>query len=89
MERNREICTWSGTQLITYIIQTKHDEYYCGKTNNISERLTKHQKEKYPHWFSNTERKQWNHITIIVGDYEKKIKRFGSKNFMELVMSKW
>ena len=71
--------------LKTYIIETNEKEYYCGKTNNIDKRLKEHLKEKRPHWFSFKNRKQFQLKTIIKGDYEKEIKRFGVKKYLESI----
>lgn len=68
----------------TYIIKTKNNEFYCGKTNNLDKRLKDHSTEKYPHWFSGIKRKNWENIYLIHGDYEKKIKKFGCKNFTDI-----
>lgn len=70
--------------IITYIIKTENNDFYCGKTNNILRRFTEHRKEKYPHWFAKIEnRKNFLDVIKIVGDYENNIKRFGVKRFYE------
>ncbi len=66
--------------MITYIIETNENEFYCGKTNNIDRRLKEHLKEKIPHWFGFKDRKNIRHVIYISGDMEKKIKKFGIRN---------
>lgn len=69
----------------TYIIKTKSNEYYCGKTSRkIQLRLDEHLKEKAPHWFGYKDRKNWSIVISYDGDHEKNIKRFGVKKFLEL-----
>lgn len=65
----------------TYIIKTKSDEFYCGKTNDIEKRVKEHKKEKHPHWFNSKIRKNWVDVLIFKGDIEKKIKSFGVEKF--------
>lgn len=69
----------------TYIIETSTYEYYCGKTKDIDKRMKEHRSEKYPHWFCNNERRNFVVKVIIIGDYEKEIKRFGVKEFLTLL----
>ncbi len=74
--------------LLTYIIETLNGEFYCGKTEKILQiRLTEHEMEKYPRWFASLKRKQFKLLYSIKGDYEKKIKKFGIKNFAECINS--
>jgi len=64
--------------IYTYIIQTRKGEYYCGKTNNMERRMKQHIKEKNPHWFGKyNNRKEWNKVIYLEGDFEKQIKRAG------------
>lgn len=69
--------------IITYILKTLSGEFYCGKTNNLPKRLLEHKQEKYPHWFASKNRKKFSLVCELRGDYEKKIKQFGIKNFIE------
>jgi predicted GIY-YIG superfamily endonuclease len=69
--------------MITYIIECSSGEYYCGKTNDLQKRIIEHSKEKYPKWFCTRERKIFQVVIIIKGDYEKYIKRAGIKEFVE------
>jgi len=71
--------------MITYIIKCENGEYYCGKSNNIDKRIEQHKHEKYPHWFCNDKRRNFNLIWKAEGDYEKKIKVFGVKLFVSLI----
>ena len=64
--------------MITYILKTSSNEYYCGKTGHLLLRLKQHESESYPHWFSNIKRRNFKLIWYIIGDYEKKIKKFGN-----------
>ena len=68
----------------TYIIKTRSNEYYCGKTNNIDKRLVQHKNEKYPHWFCNYGRRNFVSILVFNGNFEKRIKRANSKLVYEL-----
>jgi predicted GIY-YIG superfamily endonuclease len=68
--------------MFTYIIKTRSGEFYCGKTENIKRRMEEHMKESYPHWFCNMNRKIIMELIIIKGDYENKIKRFGTQNMI-------
>lgn len=66
--------------IVTYIIKTKSDEYYCGKTLNFEKRKEQHKKENHPHWFSrNLDRKIFVGYVVIEGDHEEFIKRAGVK----------
>jgi predicted GIY-YIG superfamily endonuclease len=67
----------------TYILKTLDNELYCGYSENLEKRLIEHKKEKYPHWFSFKDRKSFILIWYIKGNYEKDIKRFGIKKFVE------
>ena len=85
--------------ILAYIIITRSDEMYCGKTKDIKRRLDEHIfsillkipqgtipcviKEKYPHWFSFKDRKFIKRMLIFNGDYEKRIKEFGNRNFVK------
>ncbi len=69
--------------MITYIVKTKSSEYYCGATIHLCKRLLEHRIEKHPHWFSFKNRKNFILVYKIEGDYEKKIKKFGIKNFIK------
>jgi hypothetical protein len=71
----------------TYIIVTKDKEYYCGKTTNVINRLNEHMLEKSPHWFGMKDRKNISVIWVIDGDFEKKIKSFGVKNFISSIIN--
>ena len=69
----------------TYIIATKSNEFYCGKTNNVYKRLQQHRKEKYPHWFNKKLRKEWLYVMTFNGDCEKQIKRAGVKVIANII----
>lgn len=67
----------------TYIIQTRYSkEYYCGKTINIEKRMVEHQKEEKRKWFGFRNRKPFDLLYIIDGDYEINIKSFGVEKFV-------
>jgi len=67
----------------TYIIQTRYSkEYYCGKTFNIEKRMIEHQKEEKRKWFGFCNRKPFDLLYIINGDYERNIKSFGIEKFI-------
>lgn len=71
--------------MITYIIITTKNEYYCGKTNNLDKRIKEHLKEKPPSWFVFNQRKHIKEIYFIDIDLEKKIKKFGIKNLIYII----
>ncbi len=71
--------------IYTYIIITYHHEYYCGITHDIKRKLKEHKSEKYPHWFSFKRRKHFTILYVFRGNYEKKIKKFGIKNFCDML----
>ncbi len=71
--------------MITYILKTSSGEFYCGKTNNLFKRLEEHKQEKYPRWFAAKNRKRFSLICELKGDYEKKIKKFGIKSFVQCI----
>lgn len=73
--------------IYTYILETESNEYYCGKTNNVHRRIQEHKRESYPHWFCNNKRKNFKVAFITEEDYEKKIKKFGAKNFMQCILN--
>lgn len=73
--------------MITYIIRTKENEFYCGKTKDLHRRLAQHKQEKRPHWFAFKNRKEFIVLFKIIGDYEKKIKKFGIRNFVKCIGS--
>jgi predicted GIY-YIG superfamily endonuclease len=73
----------------TYIIHTKSDELYCGKTNNVNKRFSEHKKERYPKWFGmRKDRKEFIEILLFKNDYEKEIKRAGVKFIYNLTKNK-
>ena len=72
-------------KIITYIIQTKDNEYYCGKTNNLNKRIKEHLEEKIPHWFAFKDRKNIRLVVYLKGDYENKIKKFGIRNLFDFM----
>jgi len=69
----------------TYILKTRSGEFYCGKTNDIERRLQQHKNEKYPQWFCNNDRKDFILVCCLSEDYEKNIKKFGVKNFYNMI----
>ena len=73
--------------IITYIIKTESDEYYCGKTTNLIKRLNEHKLEHYPKWFNSDKRKRFVNIKQFNGDFEKGIKRCGVKFIFTLLES--
>ena len=72
----------------TYITLSESGEYYCGKTKCIATRMRQHEKEKKPHWFAFKNRREFTIVLILEGDYEKCIKRFGVKKYLESLYSK-
>ena len=71
--------------LYTYVIECESGEMYCGITNNIKRRMKEHKNEKYPHWFCNDKRRNFKVVFITEGNYEKKIKKFSNRRFMECI----
>lgn len=72
----------------TYIIKTSSHEFYCGKTNNFTRRLTEHMKEDNKHWFGiGKDRKTLRAYIVFKGDYEKQIKRAGVKLIFDLAVN--
>jgi len=71
--------------MIVYIIKCSNNEYYCGKTKDLDKRMFQHRNEKYPHWFCNDKRRDFELIWTYPADIEKKIKKFGVKQFAEIV----
>jgi predicted GIY-YIG superfamily endonuclease len=71
--------------LVTYIIKTFEGEYYCGKTNDLNKRIEQHIKENSPHWFSFKQRRNFIIVFKCNNDYEKNIKSFGVKKFIECI----
>ena len=71
--------------MITYIIETKEGEFYCGKTNDLDRRMEQHKKEKIPHWFGFKNRKEFVIAYTFDGDVEKIIKRCGVKNIVKII----
>lgn len=65
----------------TYILRCGTGEFYCGKTTDINRRMKEHQEGIKGKWFLGRRRK-FNLLIEIDGDYEKKIKKFGIKNFV-------
>ena len=68
--------------IVTYILRTKKGEFYCGKTNNLKRRLEEHKQRKNGSWFSYNERNDFKLIISIQGNFEKNVKRFGVKNYL-------
>jgi len=73
-------------EVYTYIIKTKKEEYYCGKSIDVFRRLKQHKKEKEPHWFSFNNRRNWKCVLYFKGNFEKQIKRAGVKFIYDLTM---
>jgi predicted GIY-YIG superfamily endonuclease len=69
----------------TYIIKTTNNELYCGKAIDFDKRLKQHLEEKTPHWFSFNNRKKILKIYKFNGDFEKNIKEFGVKSFVDFI----
>ena len=64
--------------MYTYIMKhEKINKYYCGKINNIERRMKEHKIDR---------RSNYQLIWSIEGDYEKSIKKFGVKRFINCVM---
>ncbi len=61
---------------MTYILLTESGEFYCGKTRNLEKRLSDHKIMDNKSWFNKPERCMFTEI-IIIGDFEKQIKRAG------------
>jgi predicted GIY-YIG superfamily endonuclease len=71
--------------MITYIIKCRNTgELYCGKTLDIKKRLKEHKRGINGLWFS-SKRRRFSDIVTIKGDFEKRIKKFGVKQFLECV----
>ena len=66
-----------NSEISTYILKHKYAiKYYAGKTNNIARRMIEHTKDR------------WSNYTLIwsvQGDYEKNIKSFGVRKFIDCV----
>lgn len=73
------------TKIKTYILKTIDGEYYCGKTMDLDKRLREHLIEKSPCWFSLLNRRNFELISILHGNFEKEIKRFGVRRFYEAI----
>jgi len=73
----------------TYIIKTASNEFYCGKTTRLLQRLEEHKREVKPHWFASgsIKRKTFIETVVFKGDFEKEIKRAGVKIIYEIVRS--
>ena len=69
--------------MITYILKTINNEVYCGKTKDLDRRIKEH--KRGDGWFQFRNRNEFKILFIIEGDYEKKIKKFGVLNFIEVV----
>ena len=69
-------------QIKTYILKCSSGEYYCGKSIDISKRLKDHRQGKG--WFKRYSRMRFDLLLTILGDYEKNIKRFGVRKFVEI-----
>jgi predicted GIY-YIG superfamily endonuclease len=72
--------------MITYIIKCSNGEVYCGKTNDLDKRMKQHQNERYPHWFCNSKRRNFILAWSYPKDIEYKIKDFGVKDFLNIVL---
>lgn len=68
-------------KMITYILKTNSNEYYCGKTNNLQRRIQEHKFPKKCSWFFIKNRRKFKLLLIIYGDYEKNIKSFGIEQY--------
>lgn len=74
--------------MITYIIKTGSEEFYCGKTINLDQRLKQHRTEHKPSWFGiKLKRKDFIEIIVFYGDFEKFIKRAGVNKVYQLIKS--
>ncbi len=71
-------------KVVTYIIQTVSNEYYCGKTKDIAKRLYQHKTINKKSWFNKSKRCLFD-VKVINGDYEKQIKRAGVKLIFEIL----
>jgi predicted GIY-YIG superfamily endonuclease len=69
----------------TYILLTKSEELYCGKTTNIEHRFKEHRRGRNGSWFSSKDRQDFIVLYQIDADFEYKIKRFGIRNFIKAI----
>ena len=69
--------------IITYILKTESDEYFCSSSNNIEKQLDNHL-AGVPKWFNcYKNRKQFKVIYLKNGDYTNKIRKFGIAEFIK------
>lgn len=71
--------------MITYILKTTNNEFYCGKTKDLDKRLKEHTEKRNGSWFNFKNRNQFELIYRIEGDFERQIKSFGVKKFIEAI----
>ena len=65
--------------MYTYIMKhKKSNKYYCGKTNNIDRRMEEHTNDRW---------KNYQLLWYVIGDYEKRIKKFGVNQFINCLRS--
>ena len=72
------------TNTLTYILRTQSNEYYCGKTININDRLQTHKLSRKG-WFCSASRRNFKLLYLFTGNYEKTIKRAGIKLIVNLL----
>lgn len=72
------------TNTFTYILKTQSNEYYCGKTTNINNRLKLHRASKKG-WFCSASRRNFILLHKFKGNYENKIKKVGVKLVIDLL----
>lgn len=72
--------------LVTYIIRTSNNEFYCNKTETLPKTIGMHRLETYPNWFYKEERRHFKDIIFFKGDFVSRIKKFGIKRFYKAVM---
>jgi predicted GIY-YIG superfamily endonuclease len=69
----------------TYIIRTLSNEFYCGKTSDLNRRMKEHKLGTSNSWFCYKKRKCFVLIFKCANDYEKEIKRFGVRKFIDCI----
>jgi predicted GIY-YIG superfamily endonuclease len=74
-----------GIIIQTYIIKTHCGKYYCNKTDNVYNALRLHRLEEHPYFFSN---KEIRNVFMFEGDHVARIKAFGVKRFMKLMLKR-
>jgi len=53
----------------------------------MKRRMNEHSNEKPPHWFGYSDRKKWEKIIVIKGNYERMIKNIGARKMVKILES--